>query len=192
MLLPLRCRLTNKGRAPPVLRAHLQKEQIMTKKYSLTLVVLLSIVAGGLILLTGRAVSADAPQQAIAAQIIAREKAAHEAWEKKDKAFWADYLAEDSTAFFSQNPYLESDPKVSFLPKFEQYTEMMKTLDFQMYNPHVQVYGDTAILTYNASSTVNMAGRTMSYTSKVTSVYVKQGSTWRVVHMHESMNPGAQ
>lgn len=164
----------------------------MTKKYSLTLVLLLSFVAGGFTLLTGRAASADAPQQAIAAQLIAREKAAIEAWQKKDKAFWADYLSEDGTAFFSQSPYLESDPKVNLLPKFEQYAEMMKTLDFQMYNPRVQVYGDTAVLTYNASSTISMGGRTMSYTSKVSSVYVKQGNTWRVVHMHESINPGAQ
>lgn len=164
----------------------------MTKKYSLTLVLLLSVVVGGLILLTGRAASADAPQQAIAAQIIAREKAAGEAWQKKDKAFWADYLSEDATAFFAQSPYRESDPKMNLLPKFEQYAEMMKTIDFQMYNPHVQVYGDTAVLTYNASAIVNIAGRTMSYTSKVTSVYVKQGNTWRVVHTHESINPGAQ
>jgi ketosteroid isomerase-like protein len=155
-------------------------------------VLLLLVIAGGLILLTSRAASADAPQQAIAAQIIAREKAATEAWQKKDKAFWADYMSDDSTAFFPQNPYLESDPKVNFLPKFEQYAEMMKVLDAQMYNPHVQVYGDTAILTYNGASTVNFGGRTLSYTSKVTTVYVKQGTTWRVVHTHESMNPGAQ
>jgi ketosteroid isomerase-like protein len=164
----------------------------MTKRYSLSLLLLLFLVAVAVILLTGRGTLADSPQQTIAAQIIASEKAAGEAWEKKDKAFWANHLAEDATAFFSQSPYLEVDPKVNFLPKFEQYTEMMKTLDSQMYNPRVQVYGDAAVLTYTASSTVNFGGRTMSYTSKVTSVYVKQGNTWRVVHTHESMNPGAQ
>jgi ketosteroid isomerase-like protein len=164
----------------------------MAKKFSLTLVALFFVAACGLVLLTGRAASADAPQQNIAAQIIAREKAAGEAWQRKDKAFWADYLADDGTAFFSQSPYLETDPKTNFLPKFEQYTEMMKIIDFQMYNPRVQVYGDVAILTYNGASTVNFGGRTLSYTSKVTSVYAKQGNTWRVVHTHESMNPGAQ
>ena len=163
----------------------------MTKKFSLTLV-LFFVAISGLVFLTGNSAAADAPQQAIAAQIIAREKAGFDAWQKKDKAFWADHLSEDATAFFAQSPYLETDPKVNFLPKFEQYAEMMKTLDFQMYNPRVQVYGDAAVLTYNASSTVNFAGRTMSYTSKVTSVYVKQGNTWRIVHTHESINPGAQ
>jgi ketosteroid isomerase-like protein len=162
------------------------------RKHLSLFVVLFVLSVCGLCAVAASNAAAETSQQAIAAQIIAREKAAFDAWQKKDKAFWADYLAEDATAFFSQSPYLESDPKTNFLPKFEQYTEMMKTLDFQMYNPRVQAYGDTAILTYNASSTVNFAGRTMSYTSKVTSVYAKQGNTWRVVHTHESMNPGAQ
>jgi ketosteroid isomerase-like protein len=124
--------------------------------------------------------------------IIAREKASVEAWQKKDKAFYADYLTDDATYFGPRSPYLEVDPKVNFLPKFEQYTTMFKYLDFEMLNPRVQVYGDVAILTYNESVTGEMGGKSISYTGKVTSVYVKQGNTWRTVHGHESMNPGAQ
>jgi ketosteroid isomerase-like protein len=161
---------------------------MMTKKLSLTFV-LLFIAISGLILLSVNKASAEQPQQAIAAAIIAREKAATDAWQRKDKAFWADYLAEDGTAFFSQSPYLEDNPKTNFLPKFEQYTEMMKIVDTQMYNPRVQVYGDVAVLTYNSSVSGSMAGQPVNYTAKMTSVYVKQGNTWRVVHAHESMNP---
>ncbi len=128
----------------------------------------------------------------VADQIIAREKAAFEAWQKKDKAFWADYLTDDATYFGAMSPYLETDPKVNFIPKLDQYFEQFKMLDFQMYNPRVQVYGDVAVLTYNQAATVDMGGNVMNYTGKVTSVYVKQGNTWRVVHAHESMNPGAQ
>jgi ketosteroid isomerase-like protein len=136
--------------------------------------------------------SAEPSPQAIAAQIIAREKASFEAWKRKDKAFFADFLADDATYFGAMNPYLESDPKENFLPKFEQYAEMFKFVDYQMYNARVQVYGDTAVLTYNSSVSVTMAGQPLNYTAKVTSVYVKQGNTWRTVHGHESMNPGAK
>ena len=129
-------------------------------------------------------------QQAIANQIIAREKASVGAWQRKDKAFWADFLAEDATFFDSQSPYLETDPKENFLPKFEQYVEIFKINDFQMFNPRVQIYGDTAVLTYNSSESVSFGGQPLSYTAKVTSIYVKQGNTWRVVHSHETMNPG--
>ncbi len=135
---------------------------------------------------------AEMSQQAIADQIIANEKAATVAWQHKDKAFWADHLSNDATAFFGQSPYLEVDPKTNFIPKFDQMVDMMKVIDAEMYNPRVQVYGDVAILTYNESAMVNLGGRVMSYTGKVTSVYNKQGNTWRVVHTHESMNPGAQ
>ncbi len=128
----------------------------------------------------------------VANQIIAREKAAFEAWQQKDKAFWTDYLTDDATYFGVMSPYLEIDPKVNFVPKLDQYFEQFKMLDFQMYNPRVQVYGDVAVLTYNHAQTVDMGGKMMNYTGKVTSVYVKQGNTWRVVHGHESINPGGQ
>ena len=134
----------------------------------------------------GRA--ADSPQ-AVAALIIAREKASVEAWERKDKAFFADLMVDDATYFSPMHPYLSENPKENFLPKFEKYAEIIKFTDFQMYNPRVQVYGDTAVLTYNSSVAATMGGQPMSYTAKVTSVYVKQGNAWRVVHAHESMNP---
>jgi uncharacterized protein (TIGR02246 family) len=155
-------------------------------------VLLLFALAWGLAAATGHAAPDAERNEEVARAVIAREKASVEAWQRKDKAFFADLLADDATFFGAMNPYLETNPKENFLPKFEQYTETFKTLDFQMYNPRVQVYGDTAILTYNSASTVNVGGRVMNYTSKVTSVYVRQGSAWRVVHEHESMNAGAQ
>jgi len=123
--------------------------------------------------------------------LVARERAAFEAWQRKDKAFYADYMADDATYFGPTNPYLETDPKVNFLPKFEQIAERYKIVDWQMYNPRVQVYGDAAVLTYNVQSVLDVAGRPMQYTAKVSQVYVRQGGAWRVVHGHESMNPGA-
>ncbi|HKQ53997.1 MAG TPA: nuclear transport factor 2 family protein [Pyrinomonadaceae bacterium] len=141
-----------------------------------------------LTMLASRGRAADSPQ-AIAAAIIAREKASVDAWQRKDKSFYADFMADDATYFSSMNPYLEDNPKENFLPKFEKYAEVMKFNDYQMFNPRVQVYGDTAILTYNSFVSASFGGQPMNYTAKVTSVYVKQGNTWRVVHAHESMNP---
>jgi ketosteroid isomerase-like protein len=100
-------------------------------------------------------------------------------------------MAADSTYFGPMSPYLETDPKENFLPKFEQFAERYKVVDWQMYNPRVQTYGDTAVLTYNINATVDLAGRPMQYTGKVSQVYVRQGGVWRVVHGHESINPGA-
>ncbi|HEX8706875.1 MAG TPA: nuclear transport factor 2 family protein [Pyrinomonadaceae bacterium] len=162
-------------------------------KKHLSLIVVLSVVAGVFSLFTVTRTSAQTqPQAAIAAQVIAREKATFEAWQRKDKAYIADSMADDATYFGPMSPYLETDPKINFLPKFDQYMETFKFNDFQMYNPRVQVYGDTAILTYNSSVSVTMSGQPMNYTAKVTAVYNKQGNTWRLVHGHESMNPGGK
>jgi ketosteroid isomerase-like protein len=157
------------------------------KRQLLRLLVVLIVLACGLFFIT-KGTSMEASQQAIAASNIAREKASFEAWQRKDKAFFADFLAEDATFFSFQSPYLETEPKVNFLPKFEQYADMMKFNDYQMYNPRVQVYGDTAVLTYNSSVSASFAGQPINYTAKMTSVYIKQGNTWRVVHGHETMN----
>ncbi len=160
------------------------------KKY-LSSMVLLIAGAACLTFYVHAARAAD-PQQAIANQIIARERASFDAWMKKDKAFYADFLADDATYFSPMSPYLEVDPKTNFLPKFEEYAERYKFIDFQMYNPRVQVYGDVAVLTYNSSVSINVNGQPINYTAKMTSVYVKQGGVWRVVHGHESMNPGGR
>ena len=169
----------------------------MTKQLSVGL--LLIVVGAGLAFsdLRGRASAATggaqaASQQTTAAQVIARERASYEAWQRKDKAFFADLLADEATYFSAFSPYLETEPKVNFLPKFEQHAEMFKFNDFQMYNPRVQVYGDVAVLTYNSSVSASYAGRPMNYTGKMTVVYARRDGAWRVVHGHESINPGAQ
>jgi ketosteroid isomerase-like protein len=164
----------------------------MKKQLSLILLLLVALGAGLGLFAATTTLAGSPEQQSIANQIIAREKASIEAWQRKDKAFFADYIADDSTYFNSSSPYLDVDPKANFLPKFEQYAEMFKYNDFQMYNPRVQVYGDTAVLTYNSSVSATFAGQPLNYTAKATVVYVKQGNTWRVVHAHESMNPSAK
>jgi len=44
------------------------------------------------------------------------------------------------------------------------------------------------VLTYTESVDCRYEGQPMSYTGKVTMVYVKQGGVWRGVHYHESVN----
>ena len=162
----------------------------MKDRLSLGLLVLLFFAVGyGVTASTGSAAEPESREE-ITRAVIAREKASAEAWQRKDKAFFADYMAADSTYFGPMSPYLETDPKENFLPKFEQFAERFKMVDWQMYNPRVQTYGDTAVLTYNVGATVDLAGRPMQYTGKVSQVYVRQGGVWRVVHGHESINPG--
>ncbi|MBV9959412.1 MAG: nuclear transport factor 2 family protein [Acidobacteria bacterium] len=164
----------------------------MKKQKLLVVILFVAAITVSFSLLKTDGAAAAADPQATANQIIALEKSSVEAWKHKDKTFFAQFFADDATYFGPDNPYLESDPKVNFLPKFEQYAEMMKYTDFQMYNPRVQVYGETAILTYNSNVMATFGGQPVNYTAKVTSVYVRQGNSWRMAHGHESMNPQAK
>ncbi len=161
----------------------------MKRYLSLTAMLFVVFAIGWRLNVQGTTVNTVAAQQSIAEQIIAREKAAVEAWRRKDKAFYVDLLADDATYFSAYSPYLDTDAKRNFLPKFEQYAEQFKYQDFQMYNPRVQIYGDAAVLTYQASVSANFNGQPLNYTAKMTAVYVRQGNTWRVAHAHESINP---
>lgn len=163
----------------------------MFKKDPVVRLLFILFVVGYLLAATAEYVMAGETkeQQAIAAQVIAREKASAEAWQRKDKAFFNDFFMEDASYFGPMSPYLDINPKENFLPKLDKMFEMFKMEEFQMYNPRVQVYGDTAVLTYNSAVMVNFAGQPMNYTAKMTAVYVKHNGIWKVAHGHESMNP---
>lgn len=161
----------------------------MKRYFSFTAVLLIVLAAGWRISVQGTTAGVVAAEQALAEQVIARERASVEAWRRKDKAFYVDLLADDATYFSAYSPYLDTDAKRNFLPKFEQYAERLKYQDFQMHNPRVQIYGDVAVLTYQASVAATFNGQPLNYTAKMTSVYVRQGNAWRVAHGHESLNP---
>lgn len=58
-----------------------------------------------------------------------------------------------------------------------------KTVMADMLNPKVQVYGDTAILTYNFAGIVrDKDGVSHANTAKSTRVYAKVGGEWKLVH----------
>jgi len=58
-----------------------------------------------------------------------------------------------------------------------------KAMFSDMQNPKVQVYGDTAILTYNfAGIRRDKDAKLIPATAKSTRVYVRQGGKWVLVH----------
>ena len=58
-----------------------------------------------------------------------------------------------------------------------------KAMYSHMQNSRVQVYGDTAVLTYNFTGLRRGAdGKVNPSLAKSTRVYAKQGGQWRLVH----------
>jgi ketosteroid isomerase-like protein len=125
------------------------------------------------------------PDLAVVTQeILARERASFAAWQRKDKAFYEDYWADDMTEFLPDSPTLVR--KAEEMPHFDELATRWQIDSIEILTPEVRLYGDVALLTYNEKVAGKYDGKPSTYTGKVSMVYVKQGGRWRGVHYHES------
>jgi ketosteroid isomerase-like protein len=99
-------------------------------------------------------------------------------------------MADDYTEFGEDYPVLFSGK--ALMDRYGQAPSDAKTVYAEMLNPKVQVYGNTAVLTYNyLGYTRDTSGHIRPSLSNSTRVYVKQGVRWMLVHAHfsRSMTP---
>ena len=90
-------------------------------------------------------------------------------------------LAEDYTEFNGDFPTLLVGKAMS--TRMGEFTPNDKAMYSDMQNARVQVYGDTAILTYNFAGLRRAAdGKVAPSLAKSTRVYAKQGGRWMLVH----------
>ena len=59
---------------------------------------------------------------------------------------------------------------------------------WEILNPRVQDYGNTAVLTYLGHDTGEDEGEPYEHVWKVTSVYVKRDGGWKIAHYHWSLD----
>ncbi|GAA4860793.1 DUF4440 domain-containing protein [Luteimonas vadosa] len=135
-----------------------------------------------LLAITAPATAAEDP--AVAAEVMA---AARAQWAAQDQ----NKPAAQSYATVADE-YTEFNPEVPTLIKGKSLAGRMfdaslqgtgKGLLSDMINPHVQVYGDTAILAYNYVGMVkDKDGKIDNVMAKSTRVYVRQNGKWMLVH----------
>ena len=90
-------------------------------------------------------------------------------------------LAEDYTEFNGEFPTLLIGKTMA--SRMGEVTPRDKAMYSDMRNAHVQVYGETAILTYNFAGLRREAdGKVSPSLAKSTRVYAKQGGQWKLVH----------
>ena len=94
-------------------------------------------------------------------------------------------LADDYTEFNGDLPTLLVGKTMS--TRMGEVTPYDKAMYSDMQNGRVQVYGDTAILTYNFAGLRRGAdGKVNPSLAKSTRVYVKEGGKWMLVHANFS------
>lgn len=132
-------------------------------------------------LMATSALAADNSQVAAGVMALARAQWAAEIAGKSGAEQNAS-LADDYTEFNPDYPTrLEGKAMSTAMTDAFGKNEIAVFSDMQ--NAKVQVYGDTAILTYNfVGIRKDAAGKTSPNTAKSTRVYVKMGGEWKLVH----------
>ncbi|MFS8063326.1 MAG: DUF4440 domain-containing protein [Luteimonas sp.] len=148
---------------------------VTTIRGALPLAIALMLAAGPLL---------SAEPSGAAADVIAVAKAqwAAENQNKPSSQALAS-IADDYTEFNGDVPTLLEGKAIAGRFYDASLQSGDKALVSEMVNPHVQVYGDAAILTYNyAGVTKGSDGKMHNNFAKSSRVYVKQGGDWKLVH----------
>ncbi len=139
-------------------------------------------------LLATPAMAADDPKVAAEVMALARAQWASD-MAGEPAAQQMATVADDYTEFNPGYP-TRIDGK-AMATRMSEIAPYEKTVFADMQNPKVQVYGDTAILTYNyAGITRAPDGKTKNQLAKSTRVYVKGGGQWKLVHANFAPVPG--
>jgi ketosteroid isomerase-like protein len=134
-----------------------------------------------LLLMAGTpALAADNPQVAAEVMALARAQWASEI-AGEPMAQQNAQLADDYTEFNGDFPTLIVGKAAA--TRMGEVTPNDKAMYSDMQNSRVQVYGDTAILTYNFAGLRRAAdGKVNPSLAKSTRVYARQGGQWKLVH----------
>lgn len=132
--------------------------------------------------------SAPESEAQIRSEVIAREKASFDAWKRQDWAFYDDYWSSGMTEFLPQSRRLATKDEV--MPTLGETMRRWRLDGIEMHDPHVQIYGKVAILTYTETVSGRYDGKPNHYEGKVTMVYVREDGEWKGVHYHESVMEG--
>lgn len=141
-----------------------------------------ALLAAALFLVSGAVRSADDPKVAAEVMSLARAQWAAEV-AGKSIAEQSANTADDYTEFNQDYPARIEGKALSDRLAEASSKDGSKSLVGEMANPKVQVYGDTAILTYNfVGVRQDKDGKVMPAGAKSTRVYSKMNGKWMLVH----------
>lgn len=100
------------------------------------------------------------------------------------------FIDEDITVLTPSNPYrVEGIPDDREEFEWGIRTGKSRIGYFQEMQPHVQLYGDVAVVTYYSRGSYGPeGGETVAYL-KETDVLVRRENGWKIVHIHVSATP---
>ena len=133
------------------------------------------------------ATEAQSHDAACAAEVWRVVEAFNRAFAENDPERYFRFVGEEITVLTPSNPY-RVEGIVADRAEFEAGLRSGATRVhfFQELQPKVQVYGDTAVVTYFSRGAYGPEGAARTAYLKETDVLVRREGTWRVVHVHVS------
>lgn len=116
-------------------------------------------------------------------ELIAREKAEWQAWANGDGEAYRDWLTEDATFAVAGDGLTTG--RDAIIADISSHDCEIKDLDFADFNLR-QLSPDVAVLTYTATSETTCQGQKLPGALYATSIYVRQGSEWRLASYQET------
>ena len=118
-----------------------------------------------------------------ASEVIAITKAQWAAQMENDVSAAMKIVADDYTEFNPDAPIRLDGKGLNTRIAEAAALDSGRLVLAEMTNPHVQVYGSVAILSYNfVGMAKNSDGEVNTFLAKSTRVYVKEGRDWKLVH----------
>jgi ketosteroid isomerase-like protein len=137
-----------------------------------------------LIILAG--CDSNAPRQNADQEIIALERSALDKWAQSDTGGYVDISADDITWFdFTPGEQLRIDGLQAVRNYLKPFIGNIPPHTYDLVNPKVQMYGNTAVLTFHWKGSLTDGTPLDGY--KVTAVYNWKDGKWRQVHAHWSV-----
>lgn len=133
---------------------------------------------------------ASAADRAIADELIRITRAQWAAEEAKNVTAEFRNVAPEYTEFNGDDATRVEGRDMAMRVSAGSYKGSEGRLVDEMSNPLVQVYGNTAILSYNfVGTTMDKDGKVTPVRAKSTRVYVRQGNEWMLVHANFAADP---
>jgi ketosteroid isomerase-like protein len=114
----------------------------------------------------------------------------NKAFAQNDPGKYFTYIARDITVITPPNPYRVEglqDDRAEF--EYSLQTGATRIGYFQEMQPKVQLFGDTAVVTYFSRGSYGPPGQEKVHYYKETDVLTKKEGAWKIVHIHVSTTP---
>lgn len=123
--------------------------------------------------------------QSLIDHLLGLERAALDRWSNGDPVGYAMAAADDITYFDdigAKEGIVGVESARAYLTSLE---EVLPPHRYEIVGPHVQVYGDTGILSFRYQPSTEEGEPLTPW--RASTVYVRDGDEWRMVHAHWAM-----